>query len=166
MEPRWFVTGEKLKYFQAFVLSKLRYGLCTCWLTKTQKRRLEGFHARCLRRIMGILPAFLSRVSNTKVFTMAKVQPVTTQLLIDQLMLLGRVGRADAQSPLRRDTLWKGTAEPVVGKYVRRIGRPRQDWTTQVLAEAEKIAGSRAALEALLADKTPAGPQRWRKTFK
>ena len=44
---------RKLEIFQAFVISRLQYGLCTSWLVKTQQRRLDGFHARCLRRILG-----------------------------------------------------------------------------------------------------------------
>ena len=154
---------DKLKYFQAFVLSKLRYGLGTCWLVKSQQRRLDGFHARCLRRIAGIQAAFISRVSNAKVFEAAGTTPFSEQLRAQQLLLLGRVGRSPEGGPLRRDTFWKGTARPMVGHYVRRVGRPRHDGTTELLADAERLTQSHALLEAALIDPTPAGPQRWKR---
>ena len=50
---------KKLQFFSALVVSKLAYGLCTAWLTKARQRKLDGFHARCLRRILKI-PAALS----------------------------------------------------------------------------------------------------------
>jgi hypothetical protein len=134
---------RKLEYFQAFVVSKLIYGLSTAWLVKMQQRRLDGFYARCLRRVLGIPAAYVSRISNKSVFDMAEVRPLTAQVRKQQICLLGRVGRSAAGSPLRRDTFVDNTLQPQVGRCVRRVGRPRQDWTSMVLAEAEQQCGGR-----------------------
>ena len=67
-------------------------------------------------------------------------------------MLLGRAGRAPAGHPLRRDTFIGDTLTPQIGRYVRRVGQPRQNWTTQVLNEAIRIAGSQARVELAIAD--------------
>ena len=141
---------QKLAYFQTFVVSRLRYGLCTTWLVKAQQRRLDGFYARCLRRILGIPAAFISRVSNAEVFSRAEVKPLTAQLLRHQIHLLGRVGRSPKDSPMRRHTFIGDSSQQQIGHYIRRVGRPRQDWTTMVMAEAERLIGDRRMLENLL----------------
>ena len=153
---------QKLDFFESFVVSKLKYGLCTAGLVKAQRRRLDGFHARCLRRILGVPAAFVSRVSNAEVFSRAVVRPITEQLTEQQLMLMRRVGRSPAGSPLRRNTLVGGTANPVIGSFIRRVGRPRQDWTTQVLSEATRRCGSGARMDAALLDTTAGADQRWK----
>ena len=153
---------QKLKFFEAFVLSKLTYGLATTWLKKAQRRHLDGFHARCLRRMLGIPAAFISRISNAAVFEQAKVRPVVEQVLNRQLLLLRRVGCSPAGSLLRKNTLVGDTAIPVVGSYVRRVGRPRLDWTSQVIAEAVRRCGSGAIMEKALVDKGLGGERRWR----
>ena len=110
--------ARKLHYFDAFVMSKLLYGLSSTWLTSSQQRRLDGFHARCLRRILSIQPAFLSRVSNAIVFDKAAARPASEQMKSQQLSLLGKVGRAPAGSPIRRDALVGNTAIPSIGCYI------------------------------------------------
>ena len=57
---------RKLHIYYACIVSKLLYGLHTTWLNVTERRRLDGFHTRCLRRILGISAAYYSRVSNTE----------------------------------------------------------------------------------------------------
>ena len=59
---------RKLELLHALIISKLQYGLSTICLVKAQKRRLDGFYARCLRRVLGIPASFYSRVSDKDVF--------------------------------------------------------------------------------------------------
>ena len=92
---------EKLEFFHALIMSRLEYGLSSVWLVTAQRRRLDGFYARCLRRILRIQPSFLSRISNASVFATAGVQPFTEQLRQRQLILLGKVARSSADGPLR-----------------------------------------------------------------
>ena len=37
---------EKYKIYIAWIVSKLLYGLQTAWLTKSQRNKLDGFHAK------------------------------------------------------------------------------------------------------------------------
>jgi hypothetical protein len=157
---------KKQDYFQAFVVSKLIYGLSTVWLVKSQQRRLDGFYARCLRQLLRIPAAYISRVSNMKVFDEAEVKPLTAQVMKQQVLLLGRVGRSADNSPLRRDTFVGNSAQPQVGRCVRCVGRPRQDWTTMILAEAERTCGRPAlAMKHALLDRTQGAERRWRSFF-
>jgi hypothetical protein len=98
----------KLDYFQAGVVSKLQYGLCTTTLVKSQRRRLDGFYCKCIRRILGIPAAYYSRLSNSEVLKRASLVPFTSQLLYHQLLLLGRIGRSPPDNPLRKKYFhWK-----------------------------------------------------------
>ena len=96
---------DKLKYFQCFVVSILTYGLSTVYFTQAQMRRMDGFHARCLRRILCIPAAFVSRVSNRSVLEAAQAKPLSELLMDRQLQLFGRVLRSDIGDPLRKNTL-------------------------------------------------------------
>jgi hypothetical protein len=132
---------DKLQYFRAFVLSKLQYGLSTVWLVTAQRRRVDGFVARCLRRMLGIPAAFMSRVSNATVLSRACFKPFSRQLLKHQLCLLRKVALTGPEHPMRKDTFIDSTVIPQIGRFVRRVGRPRQDWTTQLLREGRELFG-------------------------
>ena len=47
-------TKRKLQIFTACIESKLLYGLQTAWLSVVERRRLDGFQARCLRQVLWI----------------------------------------------------------------------------------------------------------------
>ena len=144
---------RKVVYLQAFIISRLVYGLSTAWLVKAQRRRLDGFYARSLRRIFHVPAAFISRVSNAKVFELAKVRPLSDQLLDRQLLLLGKAARSSPGCPLRQDVFHENTLIPQIGFYVRRLGRPRQDWTNQLLREASNLFGHQH-VESILRDES------------
>ena len=56
---------ERCKVYSTYVVSKLLYGLQTMALGGAPLKKLAGFHARCLRRILGIAPSYWSRVSTS-----------------------------------------------------------------------------------------------------
>ena len=138
---------RKLEIFRSLIESKLFYGLPCIAFTKADKRRLDGFHCRCLRQILGIAPAFLSRVPNKVVLERAQVEAASTQLLKRQLLLLGRVARSPEDSPMRVASFIPQTLEPATNRYVRRVGRPRMEWVPQVLREAARLTGGMTEFE-------------------
>ena len=71
---------KKLRIFSATIEAKLLYSLSSVCLTVAQQRKLDGFQNRCIRSIVGIKPAFLSRVSNAAVLEKAG-HTAATQLL-------------------------------------------------------------------------------------
>lgn len=44
---------QKYKIYVTLIISKLLYGLQTAWFTKAQSMKLDGFHARCIRKVVG-----------------------------------------------------------------------------------------------------------------
>ena len=148
-------VSTKLEYLQILVISRLLYGLSSAWLVKSQVRRLEGFHARCLRRILRIPPSYVSRVSNASVFAKAKATPLGLQLLRSQLSLLGKVAQAPEGHPLRRHVFVPGSTRPLIGYYIRPKGRPRQDWTNSLFERGAELFRSRARFENELQIRVP-----------
>ena len=118
--------------------SKLLYGLHTAWLAKAERRKLDGFQARCLRRILNIPPSYYSRVSNNSVLSTAGVRKLSDRLLEAQLLLFGKAARAPEGYPLH-ECVFEGNGVNVRGHAGnRRRGRPRMTWATEVHREALK----------------------------
>ena len=132
--------------------SKLLYNLSSIWLNKAARARLDGFQNRCLRRIHSIKPAFLSRIWNATVLSTARQPKLTSILLKRQLLLLGRVAREATSHPLRKNTFAGKMLEPCIERYVRKIGRPWDNWTRKVLDEAIAMAGTLEAAEGCIYD--------------
>ena len=124
---------RKVYIFDTLIVSRLLYSLTPACLLTADRRRLDGFHCRCLRQILGVQPAFLSRVSNTSVLQMAARQPLSEVLLKRQVRLLDKVTNSPTGNPLRDATFIGGTSQPLSRRYVRKVGRPRTDWVATVL---------------------------------
>ena len=82
-------------------------------------------------------------------FRQAGVLAMSEQVLLRQMLLMGKVVNSTAGSAIRRDVFVGSTLETQVGRYVRRVGRPRQDWSTEVLKATATKLGSLARMEAL-----------------
>ena len=57
----------KLQVFNACVISIVTYGLEGIVLTKATQQRLDYFHTKCIRNILKIPTAYMSRISNLEV---------------------------------------------------------------------------------------------------
>ena len=107
----------KLQVYQACVISTLMYG-SEAWTTYARhERRLNSFHLRCLRRILGI--SWEDKVPNTDVLERAHSTSMYTMLSQRRLRWLGHVHRMDP-SRLPRAVLY---GELSTGS--RPLGRPR-----------------------------------------
>ena len=141
---------RKVEIYKAVILSKLTYGLSSLWFSAAGRRRLDGFHCRCLRSIWGIAPAFISRVSNATVLRETGQAPLTDAVARQQLLLLGKAARAPEGSLLREVAFCPKSFRPASERYVKKVGRPRADWTTQVLRMASVAANGLANVIPLL----------------
>jgi len=137
--------SRKLEIYRSLIESKLLYGLCTASYRKADLRRLDGFQSKCLRTILGILPAHLSRVSNGAVRSQVAWKSASTLLL--------EVLRLEDASPLRTCCFVAGTLEPRTCHYIRKVGRPRKEWLTDVLPQARRAAGGAHLLQAAVQNK-------------
>ena len=110
-----------------------------------------------LLAIRGITSAFTSRVANVKVLETTEKWPLTHMLEKQQLILFGRVARQPQDSVVRSSAFCPGTLRPATDRYVRKVGRPRLDWTTEVNKLASRVAGGWHLLEEAVRD-----PQAWK----
>ena len=124
--------ARKIEVFESMIVGGLLYGLNSAWLNKTAVKRLNGFYCRCLRKILHIPHSFFSRVSNETVLKEAGKQPLDKRLLQQQLLSYGRVARAMGDDVLRQRTFLPGSLTPPTQKYVKKIGRPRNEWPNQI----------------------------------
>ena len=155
---------DKVQYFTSFILSKLRYGFSTLWLASAQRRRIDGFVARCLRRIVRIPAAYVSRISNAIVHEKAGMKPFSQRLLGYQLQLLRKVAVQTADHPLRADTFEGDTLNSQIGICIRRVGRPRQECTTELLREGRSRMGVQR-FKTLISDQSEGAEIRWKIEF-
>ena len=97
-ETHQLTWNTNLKVYQACVLGNLLYG-SEFWTTYArQEKRLESFHLRCLRRIMGI--RWQDRVTNTAVLEKAGSLSMHLMLCQNRLRWLGHMHRKeDARIP-------------------------------------------------------------------
>jgi hypothetical protein len=113
-------------------VSILLYGLAAAWLNKADRRKLDGFQNRCLRVIWGIKLSYVSRVSNKTVLETTGQRPLTVLLQKQQLLSYGKVARQSDDNPMRAATFGRGSLRPAVDIYVRKVGKPRVSWSTEV----------------------------------
>ena len=119
------------------------YGLSSAWLHMKEQRQLDGFHAKCPRKLLRVRPSYFSRVSNQKILEQSGQVSYTVQLLKQQLLLYGKIARAPDSDALRKLTFCDGSLQAASDKYVRRVGRPRHEWATQLHGNVLKVVGTR-----------------------
>ena len=124
-----FVAQAKI--YETCVLSKLLYSLDSVWLLQAERLRLNAFHCRSLRRILGIPHSYISRVSNDEVLRRASATPLYDILASRQVALYNRIASSSAASFVR-EVLCNPDGTPRSWAANRRRGRPRQQWATEV----------------------------------
>ena len=151
---RWGTSGRTfcLNYGTAFQ----QYG----WLHPSADGSMVLSPAAC-EEIVRIPAAYVSRISNATVYEKAGMKPFSQQILKHQLQLLRKVAIQSHDHPLRVDTFEGATLNPQIGRYVRRVGRPRQDWTTQLLHEGRERVGVQR-FDRLISDRSDGADVRWK----
>ncbi|KAI0236502.1 hypothetical protein LSAT2_012947 [Lamellibrachia satsuma] len=102
-ENKMFTENNKMRIYQACVLSTLLYG-SESWTTyMCQERRLNTFHMRCLKRILGI--TWQDRISYSDILDRARIRSMYSLLSPRRLRWLGHVRRME-DGRLPKDILY------------------------------------------------------------
>ena len=105
-------------------------------------------------------PAYISRIGNRTVLQKAGCAPFSEQILRRQLVLLGKA--ALPSSPIRHDVFADGTLHPQIGRYVRRVGRPRKDWLGEVWKAGALKFGGESQMRQLLLEQGNGADNKWK----
>ena len=124
---------RRLAVFDAVVISKLMYALSSAWLLQADLRRLNGFYCNCLRQILRIPPSYVSRISNAEVLSRAECCCLPDRLRQAQLRLLDDVMNNPQLNVLKEASVQPSTGTPWTAVWVRRQGRPKQNWIEELL---------------------------------
>ena len=122
--------------------TELLYGLVTAVLAKAERGRLDGFQARCLRRILKIPPSYYSRISNLHVFARAGQKRLSEMLMRQQMILMGKLAFRPPYDPVRSSIFQPHSFKLRVLPGPAKRGRPRIRWPVQVLGMCIRTAGS------------------------
>ena len=111
-------------------------------LLQVDRQRLDGFYARCLRRVWNIKHAFTSRVSNAAVYEVSEAQLLSDTIRFRQLNLLGRIA-CESDDNLAHRFIFNSSGITLRSwTSLRKRGRPRIQWMSSNLAFAEHFANS------------------------
>ena len=92
---------EKLKIFQSVFIAALIYGLDALTLQDKHLKRIDAYHIRFLRRIVGIIASYYSRITNLEVYRRAGKPRKPSQTLNKlQLNMLHHIYQASITDPL------------------------------------------------------------------
>ena len=132
-----FQDRRRFAVYRACILSILLYGSQTWNLYRHQLRRLESFHHRCLRSILGI--KWQQFVPTTRVLQRARLTSIETMLIKTRLKWLGHVRRM----PDHRYPKIILMSELIQGK--RKQSKPFQRWKDVVKADMKKFGVDRSS---------------------
>ena len=151
-ENRKLTINTKMKVYQACVLSTLLYGSEAWTLYARQERRLNTFHMRCIRRLLGI--TWQDRVRNEEVLKRAGTRSMHCILKQKRLRWLGHVCRMqDRRIP--KDLLF---GELALGTRPR--GRPNLRYKDVCKRDLKECGINPADLQAAASDRA-----KWRGTI-
>ena len=134
---------RRLALFDSLILSGLRYGVASAWLSKSDLRRMDGFHVGCLRKMLKIPVAYISRISNEEVRRRVQQQPLSVSIRAMQLKLLGQVLTNPDKDFLKDVAFQDGDVlRPSTAAYVRKVGRPKDNWAEKLIAIVRPATGT------------------------
>ena len=79
---------QKIRIFQACVVSKLLYCLHTMWLNKAELRKIDKFQGKCHRSILHTPPPYITRISNATVLQGSLCTLLSAILKIETAMFI------------------------------------------------------------------------------
>jgi len=131
--------ARKIEIYTKCVEPALLYSLAAGWLNKSERRRLDAFQNRCLRKILRVLPVHLSRIPNETVRRRGECRRLSHVLFEQQLRYFGKVAFGLCGEVVRSTVFQPGTFDlQVIPNRAR--GRPANCWSYCVVREASRIA--------------------------
>lgn len=87
----------RLRLYQSLIKSILLYNCGTWGLTQQQEEKLDAFHRRQLRKIIGV--RYPTKISNVKLYEKVEEEPVSKTVKNARWKLFGHILRRDPDIP-------------------------------------------------------------------
>ena len=139
---RHLSLATKCRLYSSCILAVLLYACETWTLTKSDWKRLESFHLRCQRRILGI--KWSDFTMNAKVYTRSGLQSIQSIVRQRRLSLFGHVARMPDNVPAKavlRVACNVRDGVPPFPNWRRSRGRPSITWLHQICSDCDLSAG-------------------------
>ena len=91
--------NRRLKLYKLIVRSVLLYNSCTWGLSEKDESRLDAFHRRQLRRVLGV--KYPTTMKNEAVYRLSKAKPLSVVITKSRWKMFGHVLRMHANTPAR-----------------------------------------------------------------
>ena len=90
----------RIQLYETLVKSVLLYNCRTWGVSKDEQRKLNSFHRRQLRKVIGIL--WPHKISNNKLYKITETKPLSITMTERRWKLLGHILRLPADCPARK----------------------------------------------------------------
>ena len=97
---KYVTLKKRLKLYDSLVKSILLYNSSTWGLTTQDEKRLNSFHRRQLRSVLGI--KWPQKIRNKKIYEKTNTKPLSVEIAERRWKLLGHVLRMDKDTPARK----------------------------------------------------------------
>ena len=130
MKAKNISLKTKLSLYNATVISVLLYGSETWQLYAADKKRLNAFHQRCLRRILKV--SYRDHITNVEILKRTGQREIGDVLMERRLRWYGHVARMAEERIPKIVMKWKPTGK-------RRRGRPRLTWRHTIETDLKRL---------------------------
>ena len=132
--------AAKLRIYETCIMPILLYGSETWTLLKADSDRLQAFHMRAQRRLLGV--KWYDMVRNVDITQRTGLPPISIIIDRRRLALFGHVARLAEDVPANR-LLWTAiqlrTGHPPSPSWRRPPGRPRDSWIKPLMQPGSSI---------------------------
>ena len=102
---------------------------------------MDGFQAKCIRKITGVQHSYWSRITNETVLSYVGAHKLSKLLLEQQLLIFGKIFRRPCHDVLRQVIFQDNSVALRIHIETRRRGRQKLSWAVQVQKFAMEISG-------------------------
>ena len=119
MRSKGVQNKTKLKIYNATIVPVLLYGSETWQMKAKDSQKLNAFHRKCIRKILGI--SYLDKIRNVEVMKKSGMREMTDMIRERRLKWFGHVARMKTSRFPNRVMKW-------IPPGKRKRGRPRMSW--------------------------------------
>ena len=96
--------NTRIKLYKSMVKHVLTYNLKACGFTVHDRKKLDSFHRRQLKRVLGI--TWPNKIKSEKLYKITKSKPLSVEITESRWQYFGHVLRMDENAPAQKAMTW------------------------------------------------------------